>query len=1340
MENGVIYYKLSSTYDGDVTKNCGLTGGEIDSNFLFLRGYDIESGSWDGDTASLNFTRVNGEKIIISGLDNKISVEGSYYDKNKGELVLIINNTEYRISGFYVEDTVKEYIVYSDNSLNGLGTIDNPLSLSKSLITGFYAPAKSYLDLTIEGNVLPSSAEYADKILTKEVITNYGLLYNFEGVKEVKKILESDKSLWRIPTNKEWGEMLNALELCDEDRSHTKGLSNTYYGKNAGNILKTNTFAWVCIETVSESDNNCIIPAKNILPNSSYKRYEETVINDNKYEISRLTEDGDIVYDHYVCNTVWYTDESSPLYQDVSSGNYFRALPAGTSTHLDFKNVQHLGKLTGFWSISQDVETDAWVRILEYNTGSIRQQGESLDSYYSLRLVRDYDGSINNIEIINGLPYDTVLMPYVETDENGAVIKQGYKVWTARNVSFNELLSNNPRPKAVKIEDIKNNIFDVEIKYFLNFWNGSEWEKTIIDNNSMLILGLGPDGSENEEWQIVNGELLRRSQEIIDAVNDHTKILIDELLSEHDSDIVDIQNNIADLRNDLTTETNERISNDSSLKIEITGLHSKIDKEIVDRTDAINSVETSISNLENAHKLDIENVNSTILNLSNTLSSAIDDEKRDRIADIEAVNASIENEILARQKDVKILTSSISDLSNKLIEESEERAKKDGELDTKINDNINILNNKIDSNVESLNNSITTAVNELNNAISKESTERKNKDIELQDNINKSASDLTSMINSETYFRERAVNEIYTRIQNEREHVNTLDSQNKLEASNIRAIANGALSKAEKAQEEVDTLELLHKAEKESIELFVDSINMRLVGVETTYAKSEDLIKETNRAVTSETELNNKIGVGFNGKTVTQKINDFESETKNSIQNITVSVTKNTNDLDALTKRLDSFFNDAELGAEAIDTLKEIQNYITTDGTAAAEMLNNITKAQDTANDAVESINTLSGIVDNIKADYLNSSDKVELVNSISTNKVLCDNEINNIKNDIVNVRSEFAAADVLLKSEIRNDYTTADAVIKSALDAQINNVNEKLSNLITSTSVDNTLLNAEITNLKNEDDAINSKIDILTNKDTELATNISKLNDNVNTLNNNINIVNEKVVNEIARSEQVDNEIKNLIGKDSVSTQITNAINTLNYTDTNNGNEFVSTVQQKNGIIEVSKLPFSTIKEKEQLIDIIDLNKAIGEVNTRIDDIIAGDTDIDLESYASKEEFNNFKAIIGTGFTTNNTAEQRIEKLEEENDSLKKRIEDLENAINTLISGGTLITTDNIGDYAVTSLSSATDDIKINGKGAYLDDGKKNIERGEITIELDQITNVTYHDSSYIEEIKSIE
>ena len=39
---GVTYFKLKSEFEGDYTKHCGLLGEEIDENFYFLRGYDIE--------------------------------------------------------------------------------------------------------------------------------------------------------------------------------------------------------------------------------------------------------------------------------------------------------------------------------------------------------------------------------------------------------------------------------------------------------------------------------------------------------------------------------------------------------------------------------------------------------------------------------------------------------------------------------------------------------------------------------------------------------------------------------------------------------------------------------------------------------------------------------------------------------------------------------------------------------------------------------------------------------------------------------------------------------------------------------------------------------------------------------------------------------------------------------------------------------------------------------------------------------------------------------------------------------------------------------------------------
>ena len=48
--NGLIYYKLDASvhgFPGDITKNCGLRGEEIDGNFNFLRAQDIQSISFD---------------------------------------------------------------------------------------------------------------------------------------------------------------------------------------------------------------------------------------------------------------------------------------------------------------------------------------------------------------------------------------------------------------------------------------------------------------------------------------------------------------------------------------------------------------------------------------------------------------------------------------------------------------------------------------------------------------------------------------------------------------------------------------------------------------------------------------------------------------------------------------------------------------------------------------------------------------------------------------------------------------------------------------------------------------------------------------------------------------------------------------------------------------------------------------------------------------------------------------------------------------------------------------------------------------------------------------------
>ena len=70
--NGITYFKLMSPkYGDDKTKGCALTGAEVDANFNFLRGYDIESIELVGQSG-IEFKRVNGDTKIIDLMDEEV--------------------------------------------------------------------------------------------------------------------------------------------------------------------------------------------------------------------------------------------------------------------------------------------------------------------------------------------------------------------------------------------------------------------------------------------------------------------------------------------------------------------------------------------------------------------------------------------------------------------------------------------------------------------------------------------------------------------------------------------------------------------------------------------------------------------------------------------------------------------------------------------------------------------------------------------------------------------------------------------------------------------------------------------------------------------------------------------------------------------------------------------------------------------------------------------------------------------------------------------------------------------------------------------------------------------
>ena len=270
---GLYYYKLSSPYKEDQTKQCRLNINEIDSNFLNLKDADIANAELDNETKAIILTKNDGDKFVI---DLKPLFDGSIYDlevsretptENGGGVnVLIKYNTltedgekvptSVSLDNLVTVDMLKHGItnkVYTDGTITGDGTIEKPLAIAS---TERQIPAEALID-AIKGEKLPETPAVGQRYITKEYISDYGYLYNYDTAKEIQKSLDEDGFGWRIPTKEDWDCLLNSIEPCDyQDHNSTK--CHIFLGKYAGKKLKS-ACGWE-----GESDCEC----KNTIPSA----------------------------------------------------------------------------------------------------------------------------------------------------------------------------------------------------------------------------------------------------------------------------------------------------------------------------------------------------------------------------------------------------------------------------------------------------------------------------------------------------------------------------------------------------------------------------------------------------------------------------------------------------------------------------------------------------------------------------------------------------------------------------------------------------------------------------------------------------------------------------------------------------------------------------------------------------------------------------------------------------------------------------------------------------------------------------------------------------------------
>lgn len=641
MINGITYYKLKSPYNGDVTKNCSVSGIEIDNNFFTLEGRDVKSITVDGTDIVLNL--LNGEQLkAVDVLDNFIT--NISFDKENGILKAYHNNGDVEeFDGFVSIHEHNDHkhldAVASNETLIGNGTHEKPLKLAEAYKTGQFKPVDKIV--TDKKTEKPFVGE---RVLVSEERSAYGLLYNYSEVIQIACELNNTHSKWRIPSKADWDDMLNAIEPCKDNKNHDKSTPDRYFGKWAGKLLKSKYY-W-----------------------KDYKGCECDCKDDEDEEM-----DGCHCGKHRICKPT-YCGEFDTCHFKAGKFNTqgidkygFTVLPSGYTD--DGGIMNYFGERACFWTSTNMEYTNIFTKRFEYNSNKVYQGIVPAKCRMSLRLVKDYTGdNYTESENILGQNYPTVLMPSV---------KNGKAVWTSINVYYtspsckgchcgcngmNDNLDPIPNPNDILIK-----------KYYIDEWNGFKWLRNEFKEGDSVVVKTAPDGKKDIEYRLVEGEL----------TNIHTMVkntVVDEITPI----ITDMENRFTEA---LNQEKSDRENADTELQSQITA-------EVQRATEKDVYLETTLGNfgketakafetLNNALVTSINNINTALQTEAETRAAADEDLQRKLDKDAQdLVNAVTEiNEEIARLDGVD------NEIKEALAAETEERRAKDEELDGDLLDN-----------------------------------------------------------------------------------------------------------------------------------------------------------------------------------------------------------------------------------------------------------------------------------------------------------------------------------------------------------------------------------------------------------------------------------------------------------------------------------------------------------------------------------------------------------------------------------------------------------------------------------------------------------------------------
>ena len=701
--SGLYYYKLVSEYPEDVTKNCKLTINEIDHNFKALKDYDIKRADFDRDSKTLVLTRNNGEKLIVLlddipydlNIDANCTESGVtlsvYYDGKNGVKQFKIDNL---ITLDMLRSKIEELIgtdiltkVITDGTLKGYGTLDSPLGLNGTEKTGMYAPVIARIDLT-NGGQLPEVAKLGTRYATIEYVNDYGYLYNGAGVKRISENIADEGHGWRVPSKQDWDMLLNLIEPC-EYRNHNSARCHAELGKYAGKYLKS-VCGWL---GQPECDCTPTVPITSCT----------FTIDNGDADYVDMSQGGE--------EEVPQVKPESPSGVDKYG---MSILPSGVVTLDGHGKPQAVayGEKAVMWTttyVHNDPEQDQYVKVFDWDKAGVVQEAECPSPYYSVRLVKDYDGSnYFDTEYIDGIPYKTILFPEIR------------QVWLASNYAKKEgFIQYEEGCAAPEVVEVNNGeVIEKRKAVFINEWNGCYWEKKELGEGDTVVV-------ENTCFDVNNGEVttdvcwydatgIKHCCEVV--IPDVAQYNIEyrvfttggtgQNVCDQDlvnTDYLTIERLLRIIVPMLEQEREERISADTEIWIEINNINNRIDEEISARTDADDELWDAL-NEEISARTDADDELWDALNeeisarteADEDLWSALNEEITRAISAETALDVKIDNEIERAEREEELLWEALS-------AETSARTEADAVLDDKIEREIaratsaeTVLNQKIE--------------------------------------------------------------------------------------------------------------------------------------------------------------------------------------------------------------------------------------------------------------------------------------------------------------------------------------------------------------------------------------------------------------------------------------------------------------------------------------------------------------------------------------------------------------------------------------------------------------------------------------------------------------------